>query len=827
MVRPTLEEVDLFQDLRYALRQFRRSPTFFAIAALLIALGIAANTQIFSLVNAVLLRPLLVRDPQSLIQILEIRPRLPIYPYFDYPFYKQLASRSTTLYEVAGQIEQIVSLERGATAERSHIHCVSLDYFSNLGVQPILGRSLSTGDDHVAVLSYQYWTRSFGRDPNAVGQTLRLKGHVYRIVGVAPEQFTGTIIDSGPDLWIPHSNILDFSTHPDPTFKNYVIEIVARVRPGVSREQAEQETSALWTRYMSDDALQRPENYKGRKTGSLEVRSIAHGLSPIRDQSATALVVLLCGAGLLLLMVCASVGGLLLARATAREKETAVRLAVGAGRWRIVRQWLTESLLLCLVSGGAGILFARWSMPLFARLLPPARGIGFDPSELRTLSLNLHLDLRVLVFSIAACVLTAMLSAFAPAWRSSRHDLSTTLKTTVGEASHQRFQMLLCAAQVALCTVLLVSAGLMTRSLSNLRARNMGFDRDHVVVLSVDPHLRGYDSHRTFALQRRLIDGARAIPSVEGAAIASRPLMRGIGLGNSVVLAGQRGDGLFNSSVNEVSPEYFGVMGIHLLAGRAFSPAENKPNQLTPVIVNQTFATRFFQGQNPLGRQFATGKEFTKPQYEVIGVVSDTSYRSLREIPPPIFYQDPFGPDNYPDTFSLHFRTHGDPRSAIQPLRDLLHSIDPEVPFFQLATLSEEVERSLWQERFLVALSSSFGIFALTLSAIGLYGILAFFVTGRRREIGLRLALGADPGHVIRLVAGRVAPLLALGVLTGAGLAMLVGRWVGSLLYGVEPFDPWAASASLLLLVAIGIAAAAVPIIRAMRVDPAATLRTD
>jgi hypothetical protein len=303
--------------------------------------------------------------------------------------------------------------------------------------------------------------------------------------------------------------------------------------------------------------------------------------------------------------------------------------------------------------------------------------------------------------------------------------------------------------------------------------------------------------------------------------------MRGIGLGNVVVLAGQRGDGLFNSSVNEVSPEYFDVMGIHLLAGRGFSLAKNKPTQLKPVVINQTFATRFFPGQNPLGRQFATGKEFTTPQYEVIGVVNDTSYRSLREVPPPIYYQDSFGPDAYPDTFALHVRTHGDPRAEIQPLRDLLHSIDPEVPFFQVATLSEEVERSLWQERFLAALSSSFGIFAMTLSAIGLYGILAFFVTGRRREIGLRLALGADRRHVIWLVAKRVVPLVALGILAGASLAILAGHWVGSLLYGVEPFDPWSAGASLSLLIAIGIAAAAAPTIRALRVDPAATLREE
>ncbi len=416
--------------------------------------------------------------------------------------------------------------------------------------------------------------RSFGARPHGIletGETVRLKGHPYQIIGVAPEQFTGTVVDSGPDLWIPFENTLEFSGAPHPSFDNYVVEVLARLRPGVTRLQAEQETAALWTRYIGDAAVRDPKDYQGHLDGRLEVRSIAYGLSPIRDQSRVALVLLLAGTGLLLLMVCANVGGLLLARATAREKETAVRLAVGASRGRIVRQWLTESLLLTAVGGGAGIVAPYASMPLLVRWLPPARGIGVDPAELRTLSLDLHPDLSVVAFSIAACALTAVLTAFAPAWRSSRHDLYIALKTTISDKRHQRFQSLLCGIQVALCTVLLMSAGLMARSLSNLRNLNTGFDRDHVVIFSVDPNVRGFNSQQNWSLQQRLVEGARALPGVESAALAGRALMRGIGLVSPIVFPGQPGDGVFNTSMNAVGPNYFDVMGIHLLAGREFT----------------------------------------------------------------------------------------------------------------------------------------------------------------------------------------------------------------------------------------------------------------
>ncbi len=320
----------------------------------------------------------------------------------------------------------------------------------------------------------------------------------------------------------------------------------------------------------------------------------------------------------------------------------------------------------------------------------------------------------------------------------------------------------------------------------------------------------------------------RQLPGVEGAALAERALMRGIGLGTSVVFPGQTGDGVINTSTNSVSPGYFGVMGIHFLEGRNFSEHDMaEQDKLNKVIVNDAFVRRFLNGRNPLGQQFASGKHFAKPQYEVIGVVSDTKYRSLREVPPPILYIYEFGPKAYPDTFILHVRSHGDAHAIVQPVRELLNSIDPAVPLYQVATLSEEVDRSLWQERLLVLLTSCFGAFALTLSAIGLYGILAYFVTQRQREIGLRLALGATTSHVIWLVVGRVIPTLATGILAGVALSWWASAWARNLLYGVNPFDSLATGATLELLVAVGIGGAVAPTVRAIRVDPSTTLRQD
>jgi predicted permease len=791
------------QELRYGLRQLRRSPGFFAIAASLIAIGIAATTQIFSLVDALFLRPLPVSNPQNLVQLFEHQQKRPADPYFDYTFYKQLAAASSTLSNLIGQWNTTHALEQNGHTERVHTVSVTDNYFPELGITPLVGRVIAAGDRHVAVLSYSYWSRSFNRDPNVIGQSVRLQDHAYTIIGVAPEPFTGTSIDSSPDLWMPFANQLDFSRTPNPDLNHYYIEILARLKPGVSILQAQQETAAAWNRYMKPGA-----NYS-LKRGVLEIHSLEHGISPLREQSKTALELLMAGTVLLLLIVCANVGGLLLSRATARERETSIRLALGATRARILRQWLIESLMLSLIGGAAGLVLAYAAMPLLMHWMPPAQGGSFDPAEIRTLDLHLHVDLRVLGFSFFAVAFTTIICAFAPSINVNRNRF---------------FQSGLCGFQIALCTMLLLSAGLIIRSLTNLKASNPGFDQSHVTLFAIDPDVRGYDGPKTWLLQQKLLGGVRELPGVDGAALAYRALMRGIGLGTAVVFPGQRGDGVVNTSFNGVSPDYFQVMGMHMLAGRTLSSADHDPAE---AVVNEAFVRKFLNGRNPIGEEFSTGQQFVKPTIVIVGVVNDTRYRSLREIPPPTYYTNEFGPKQYRDTFILHVRTHGDPHAIIEPVRQIVRSLDPAIPIYQVATLSEEVDRSLWQEHLLVALTSCFGVFALALSTIGLYGILAYFVTRRRREIGLRLALGATANHIVRLVASRIAPTIAAGILAGAALSWFASAWVQSFLYGVGAFDPVTTLSTILLLVGLGVAGAIAPTIRALRVDPSTTLRQD
>jgi predicted permease len=816
-------------DFRYAMRQFRRSPGFFAAACLLIVLGVAANTQIFTFVNALLLRPLPVREPQNLVQLFLIRPRLPLYPYFRYVFYKWLAAQSTSLTEFTGHMELTEPLDRGSSpVDRTHPIGVTPDYFKDLGVKPLLGRLVGEGDDRVAVLSYAYWSSAFGRDPGAVGQTVRLRGHPYQIIGVAPEGFTGMVVDSSPALWVPYSAVRDLSLTPAPTLDDHAIEITARVRPGVTRAQAEQETAALWKRFQEAAAAADPKNNDPPGSRHLELRSLTYGLSPLRDQSRMTLLLMLAGAGLLLFMVCANVGGLLLARASERERETAVRLAVGASRGRIAWQRLTESLLLVLAGGALGIAAAYASTPLIVRLLPPARGIGNDPAELRPLTLDLHPDLRVVAFSIGICALAAILSALAPAWRAAHHDLSSVLKTSIGDPRNARFQDLLCAAQVALCTILLAGAGLMARTFSNLRNIKTGFDSSDVAIFSMDPYVRGFNQRDTWLFQGRVLDSARMMPGIEAAALTNRALMRGIGLVTWIVFPGQHGDGLPNTSTMSVSPDYFHVMGMRLIEGRGLVDSDlEEEGKTAHAVVNEAFVRKFLSGQDPLGKQFSMGREYSKPGYEIVGVVNDTNYRSLREIPPPVIYSYAFGPTRFQNAFVLAVRTRGDPREIIPRVRAMLQSLDSQVPVYETAALSGEVDRSLWQERLLMTLASGFATFAMALTGTGLYGILAHFVAGRRREIGLRMALGAEPRRVIWLVAQRVVPAIAGGIFAGTTLSWISGKWIASLLYGVQPFDPKSMIAALGLLLVAGVAAAAVPVMGAIRLDPASTLRQE
>ena len=808
------------------LRQIRQSPGFFIVATLLLSLGIAATTLIFTLVDALLLRPLPVRDPQNLVQLFELQQKRPAEPYFEYRFYKQLVTNSSTLFDIAGQAEITRSLEKLDTAERVHVAPVTENFFTDLGISPVLGRLLGRGDDHIAVLSYSCWTNSFGRDPNVIGQVVRLQGHPFTIAGVAAEKFTGTTLDSSPDLWTPLESQLDFDSRQNPTLDNYFVQIIARLKPGVSQAQAQSETGALWNRYLQETAT--ADDLRSLKRGRFSLQSIAHGVSPLRDQAKNALTLLQSGTGLLLLMVCANVGGLFLARVTTRERDTAIRVALGASRQRILWHWIVESLAVSSVAGAVGLFLSWLGVPLLMRWLPPAHGIGFDPAENRALALRPHMDLRIAGFTVALCLLTALPCALAPGWKSSQRDIHETLTSSREGRRNNLFQTVLCGLQVALCTMLLVSAGLILHSLTNLRSANTGFDREHISLFSIDPHVRGYDKHKTWLLEQQILNGVKNLPGVERAALAYRGLMQGIGLGTSVVFPGENGTGVINTSVNSVSSEYFDVMRIPLLAGRDFTTSDLIPNNKTEnVIVNEAFVRTFLNGKNPLGAQFDTGQRFAKPRYNIVGVAGNTKYRSLREIPPPILYTPDFGPNSYPDTFILHVRSIGDPHAVLQPVRELVHSIDPTLPIYQVATLSEDIDRSLWQERLLVVLTCCFGVFALALSGIGLYGILAYFVAQREREIGVRMALGAGAGRVVKLVVKQVAPTLIAGAGAGVLFAWLARRWVESVLYEVQPFDGFTTLAVVLLLVVMGFAGTAGPTLRALRLDPASVLRAE
>ena len=590
----------LIQDTRYSGRQVRRSPGFFAVAILLIALGVAASTQIFTLVDAVLLRPLPVRDAQNLVQLFELHPRLPARTLFEYGLLRQISEHSSTLTDVIGQLEWTLPLERGTTVERIHPQRVTDDYFRLMGVPAVAGRMLGPGDDHMVVLSHAYWIRSFGGDPKAVGQAVRLRGRAFQIIGVASAPFVGTTVDSSPDLWVPLRSSFNFGDDPKADINRAFMEIIGRLRPGATLAQAQTEAIVLWNQYNEGMIRRDPSQKQVLAAARLEVRSIARGTSPLREQSSTALVLLLAGTGLLLLMVSANVGGLLLSRASAREKETAVRLAVGASPWRVARLWFTESLMLATAGGVIGTLAAYATLPLLVRWLPPARGIGLDPAEIRTRAIELHPDFRVAAFGVAVCALVAVLAAIAPVWRSSRRDPWMALTTAIGDFGHKRLQSALCVLQVALCIVLLAVAGLMRRTVSNLRAAETGIDPAHIAIFSVDPQFR-YTGQQTWSLQRRLIEDARALPGVESAAIASRALMRGIGLVDWAIFPGRPPEGVPNTSFNVVTPEYFDTMGIHLVAGRGFDPGDPPQRKPAPAVVNQAFAGHFFPARNAIG----------------------------------------------------------------------------------------------------------------------------------------------------------------------------------------------------------------------------------
>jgi predicted permease len=817
-------------DLRFAVRMLAKSPGFTLVAVALLAVGVGANALIFSAFDAVLWRPLPVRHPEQLVRMVQRIPRIGTSSSFHYSFYQALREHSTTLSAVFGEAPIDVAMNRPAPAEQVRIHMTTPEFFEVLGVPALSGRTLTDDDAKAnqgtppAVLSYGFWRRRFNGDPKAVGRTILLHGHPFAIVGVMPRAFNGTSVDTAPDVRVPLHTFQGLWTGLEAfNVEEAKLDLGGRLKSGVTRAQAQAETLAIWRAAIepySTGQLPGRGVYDQLRSG-LELDPLERGISILRERYAGALKLLLISVGLLLLMVCANVTGLLLTRVAGRRDEIAVRLALGATRGRLVKQMLTESFLLTGLGAAGGVLLAFLLTGSVVRVLPPLRDIA---ARRLALAVDVGPDWRVLLFALAISALTALLSGAALALTVSRTSVDSALRGARSSGGWRGRQAVV-VFQIALCTLLLTGAGLLVRTFEQLHSLDAGFDRDHVVTFTADPSLSGYTAPQEQALLSALTGRVREMPGVVTVALAGLGVMRGRGIGMTVAPAGQSPSSadFLNTNLNVVSLEYFATMGMRLVAGRDFTSADDPRAKPGKVVVNQAFVRRFSPNVDPLGQRFGAGppQRVVDGMFEIIGVVSDAKYRSMREPMMPTMYQ--FSHEF--ESFVLHVRTSGRPESIIQSVRQALIALDPAVPFVEISTLAEEVDASTAGERLTAALASIFGTIAALLTAVGLYGLLAYVVAQRRREIGIRMALGAQTVDIGVLVGRQALAMVAGGLVLGLGAAAAAAQWMRSLLYGIAPSDPRSLAAAVVFVALVAAVAIAIPVARATHIEPAAALR--
>ena len=844
---------DLWQDLRFGLRMLGKNPGVTAIAVLSLALGIGANTAIFSLIDATLLRMLPVKDPQRLALFSITRQGQTDYD-FSYPFFKRLRENQHAFSSLiaASSANPIRLQDAGGTFETVQQERVTGNYFSVLGVNAALGRMLNEGDDSAAnpqpvvVLSYDFWRRRFALDPSVIGKKITLDDFPFTVVGVAPPGFTGVEVGRRPDLWWPIAAIPLVSPNRPVKDEGYTwLKVMGRLEPGVSLEQARAEMGAFFKRYMTEFIAKRTswpaDQRRSIESSNLELETGSAGWTMLRQQFKKPMLILMTVVALVLLIACANVANLLLARAAARRKEIAVRLALGANRFRLMRQLITESALLALMGGALGLVFAQWGTSALVTYLPRQNPVALD----------LHPDARVLGFTLAASLLTGLLFGLAPALQATRLDLTSSLKDQVG-ASGRRAHGLrlplhkaLVVTQVALSLFLLIGAGLFARSLRNLKAIDLGFERENLVEF----HLitgKGYDRAQRANLYKQMLEKLEALPGARAASLSSFSLLSGNRIRNKVTVPGgvtqSDDDALCNTLW--VGPNYFAAMGMPLISGREFGPQDERPANSgaaqtssaqtqagqtqagqapLAAVINQTMARHFFGAENPIGKRFSGSQQ---APIEVVGVVKDAKYRNLREEAPRTFYLAWFQqPGNSDQTF--HLRTVGPAANMAAAIRRTAQELDPKLQFAGLATMNERVDELLAQERLIAQLAGFFSLFALLLACLGLYGIMSQAVARRTREIGVRMALGAQRGDVVRMVLRESMSLVMIGALTGLGAAVMTTRLVSTLLYGLAPTDPLTISLAVLVMIVVAALAGYLPARKASQVDPLVALRCE
>ena len=819
-------------NLRVVLRAMIRAPVFSAIAILSLALGIGANTAMFSLLDQFLLRSLPVKNPQELVFLYHPGPAQGSVsndedggPSFSYPMFREMQKDQTPFSGLAGTRAMGASLAFRNHAVPGTARLVSGNYFELLGVQPAMGRLFTEDDDRteggqpVVALSYSYWISRFAGDASALNQTMIVNGYPMTIVGVAQKGFLSERLGDSPDIYAPIS--MKKALTPDwdafQDRKNYWVTLFARRKPGVTLAQADAAINATYRGQLEKDI----QLLKQPSPSTLQ-RFRQYGRGGLREQSREPLLLLIGMTAMVLLICCANVANLQLARAAARTREIAVRLAMGASRAQLVRQLLLESCLLAVAGGGLGLGVAYWTLRALIAALPASDGLQsfLTPS----------LDLGVLAFCFALSLVTGLAFGLFPALQSTRPDLVPALKSQSGQSSAtgsaNAFRKSLVTAQIGISLVLLICAGLFARTLTNLSSIDLGLKVDHLLTFSLSPKQNKYTDQATAQLYEQLTGRLAAIPGTRLVSAANTPAIAGTTNSQNITVEGYTPptDDAADSNSDLVGPDYFRTMGTPLIAGREFTPADNLAAPKVG-IVNEAFVRHFLANQNPLGRHIAlsTGDK-VKPDIEIVGVVKDAKYAEMREAPPRAFYI-PYRQMKRQYNLFFYLRTAIEPQQIGGQIRREVAALDSNLPIRDLKTMQNQIDENLIAERLLSSLTGSFAGLATLLAAIGLYGVLAYNVSRRTREIGIRMALGAETGHVRGLVIREVAIMLAIGTVAGLASAAGTGLLIRSQLYGLPYWDPSVYALATVILWAIALVAAYIPARRATNVDPMVALR--
>jgi putative ABC transport system permease protein len=832
---------NLWKDITFGLRMLAKSPGFTAIAVITLALGIGANTAIFSLMNQVLLRELPIKNPDQL-EIL--RAPGPATGHvstdgdsaesFSYPMYKGLRDTNAVFSGILARFGFAASVSNRGQTDRATGEVVTGNYFDVLGVQPAIGRLFTQDDDRVpgaqpvVVLSYSYWTRHFGGDPSVLNKVLLINNVEMTIVGVSQVGFTGVQVGRTPDLYVPMMMTQQMAEHGETLdhWDDYWMTLLARRKPRVSEKQAEAGINAAYKPLLEEQLPQIKSGWNEQKRKQFLEKKIllssgARGRTVLQRDSGVQIITVFVMVALVLLIACTNVANLLLARGAARQREFAIRTALGASRGRMVRQLLIESLL-CAVGGGAfGLLLGTWLM----RILTPIVGAN---TGIRGLTENL--DTGVLLFAIGATLLSGILFGIIPSWRVTRLGVSDVIKdqgsTSSASVAHVGFRKLLVAGQVAFTMLLLAGAGLFMRSLWNLRNQDLGLKTDNVITFSIHPSLNGYDTPRSIALLDQTRARIASIPGVRSVGSGDVATLTGDDEGSNITAEGgpQLAEELQDVDRIAISPNYFSTLGVPLLSGRELTEADGGTAPKV-ALASESMVKRFFPGRNPLGLHFAFGGgNKVVPDIEIVGVVKDVKQDRVSTAVQPYVYI-PYAQRQKITRMTFYVRSERDPLLLASSLQETVRQLDANIPVYDLKTMNRVVEEDLFSARMVAVLSACFAGLAALLAALGIYGVLAYVVVQRTREIGIRMALGALASNVRLLILKEVGSMVLIGVAVGLPLAYGLARFSESLLFGVHAGDPLVYALGLGLIALIALAACFIPARRATRVDPLVALR--